>query len=452
MSGADTVEQALALSRADGCIVIVSQSSTVDLRWAGNTLTTNGASRDRSVTVISVVGESVGVRSASVPDDLDGLVRASEQAARDAGPAEDAGPLVEGGADADFTRPAERTSTSVLSSLAAGLGDRFAAARADGLRLYGYATHDLTTTWLGSSTGLRRRHTQPRGYVELTGKGSAPGSSSWIGRHTRDWSDIEVPELDAELRRRLTWAERQIALPAGRYEAILPPTAVADLMIDAYWTASGRDAAEGRTVFSRPGGGTRVGDRLGPAGLSMSSDPHDPALGVRPFVVASGSSSTTSVFDNGLGLAATDWIRDGELSALVQTRASAHHTGSPVTPYVDNLVVDGGGTATTDELVASTGRGLLLTCLWYIREVDAETLLLTGLTRDGVYLVEGGEVVGAVNNFRFNESPVDLLARTTEVGRSVPTLPREWSDYFTWTRMPALRVPDFNMSSVSQAS
>jgi predicted Zn-dependent protease len=90
--------------------------------------------------------------------------------------------------------------------------------------------------------------------------------------------------------------------------------------------------------------------------------------------------------------------------------------------------------------------------LWYIREVDPQTMLLTGLTRDGVYLVEGGEVVGAVNNYRFNESPIDALSRVTEVGRTVPCIPREWNDYFTRTAMPAIRVNDFNMSTVSQAS
>ncbi|BFO20368.1 hypothetical protein SHKM778_67560 [Streptomyces sp. KM77-8] len=104
-------------------------------------------------------------------------------------------------------------------------------------------------------------------------------------------------------------------------------------------------------------------------------------------------------------------------------------------------------------MVAATdqrGPSLLLTCLWYIREVDPATLLLTGLTRDGVYLVENGEVTGAVNNFRFNESPVDLLGRAVEAGRTEKTLPREWGDWFTRAAMPALRVPDFNMSSVSQ--
>jgi predicted Zn-dependent protease len=103
-------------------------------------------------------------------------------------------------------------------------------------------------------------------------------------------------------------------------------------------------------------------------------------------------------------------------------------------------------------MIARTKRGLLLTCLWYIRDVDPERLLLTGLTRDGVYLVEDGVVVGAVNNFRWNESPVELLGRITEIGASELTLCREWNDYFNRTIMPAIRVPDFNMSTVSQAS
>ena len=448
--GSDLVEQALALSRADGCVVLVEESSSANLRWAGNSLTTNGAVRGRSITVVSVVGESVGVRSATVPDRLADLVRASEQAARDAGPAEDAGPLVEGPAAADFGEPAEQTPPSVFAGVARDLGAAFGAARSDGLSLYGYASHDVSTVWLGSSTGLRLRHAQPTGYVEVTGKSS--GGSSWVGQHTRDWSDVGVPSLDAELRRRLGWGARRVDLPAGRYETLLPPSAVADLMAYAYWTASGRSADEGRTVFSKPGGGTRVGERLGPAGLCLWSDPHDPSLATTPFVVAPASSEMSSAFDNGLPLSRTDWMVDGALTALVHTRASAAKSGAAVTPYVHSLVLDGGGTASTADMVASTERGLLLTCLWYIREVDPQTLLLTGLTRDGVYLVEGGEVVAAVNNFRWNESPVDLLGRLTEVGRSVATLPREWSDGFTWVRMPTLRVPDFNMSSVSQAS
>ena len=127
--------------------------------------------------------------------------------------------------------------------------------------------------------------------------------------------------------------------------------------------------------------------------------------------------------------------------------------GQPTTPGIDNLVLDIDGSSGTEaDLVAGMEDGLLLTCLWYIREVDPQTMLLTGLTRDGVYRVEGGEITGAVNNFRYNESPIDMLRRYTHTSQTVPSFSREWGeDFFSRTATPAMRVPDFNMSSVSQA-
>ena len=136
----------------------------------------------------------------------------------------------------------------------------------------------------------------------------------------------------------------------------------------------------------------------------------------------------------------------------VSTKRQRPDTRTQPRPYVDNLLLDAGAETSLEEMIAGTERGLLLTCLWYIREVDPQTMLLTGLTRDGVYLVEGGEIVGAVNNFRWNESPVDLLNRFTYASATGPSFSREWGDdYFSRTATPALRVPDFNMSSVSQA-
>jgi len=229
---------------------------------------------------------------------------------------------------------------------------------------------------------------------------------------------------------------------------------VGDLLVYLYWSTGAKRAAEGRTVFSKPGGGTRVGERLSTQPVTLSSDPLAPGLSCAPFVIAHASGPDSSVFDNGLPLTSTSWIRDGTLAALHSSRHSAALAGLPVTPAIDNLTfaTAAPGAPTLEEMIASTGRALLLTCLWYIREVDPQTLLLTGLTRDGVYLVEDGEVTGAVNNFRFNESPVGMLGRLAEVGGTVPALPREWSDYFTRSAMPAARIEDFNMSSVSQAS
>ncbi|MFJ4696303.1 metallopeptidase TldD-related protein [Streptomyces sp. NPDC088766] len=453
----EVVERALELSRADGCVVIADERSTANLRWAGNALTTNGVTRGRTLTVIATVdgkeGTAAGVvsRSAVTADELEPLVRAAEAAARGAAPAEDAQPLVTGVAPSPgFTEAPVETSSAVFADFAPALGEAFARARAGGRELYGFANHELVSTYLGTSTGLRLRHDQPNGTLELNAKSPDRTRSAWAGRSTRDFKDVDPAALDAELAVRLGWAERRIDLPAGRYETLLPPTAVADLMIYQLWSSSGRDAAEGRTVFSKPGGGTRLGERLTGLPLTLRSDPDEPGLESAPFVVAHSSGGDQSVFDNGLPIRATEWISGGELKQLTTSRHGAALTGLPVAPGADNLILDGGGDRSLEDMVASTTRGLLLTCLWYIREVDPATLLLTGLTRDGVYLVEDGEVVGEVTNFRFNESPVDVLGRATEAGRTEKTLPREWSDWFTRSAMPALRVPDFNMSSVSQ--
>ncbi|MGW8993577.1 metallopeptidase TldD-related protein [Streptomyces zhihengii] len=453
----EIVERALELSTADGCVVIADEQSSANLRWAGNALTTNGVTRGRTLTVVATVDGSEGTasgvvsRSAVTSEDLRALVRAAEDAARGAGPAEDAQPLVSGvPASPDFTDAPAETTSAVFTDFAPALGEAFARARAGGRELYGFANHELTSTYIGTSTGLRLRHDQPGGTLELNAKSPDRSRSAWAGRSTRDFKDVDPGALDAELARRLGWAERRIELPAGRYETLLPPTAVADLLIYQLWSSAARDAAEGRTVFSRPGGGTRVGERLSPLPLTLRSDPHEPGLESAPFVIAHSSGDDASVFDNGLPLAPTEWVRDGKLERLVTTRHSAALTGLPVAPGADNLILDAGGERSLEEMVASTERGLLLTCLWYIREVDPATLLLTGLTRDGVYLVEHGEVVGEVNNFRFNESPVGLLGRASEAGRTEKTLPREWGDWFTRAAMPALRVPDFNMSSVSK--
>jgi predicted Zn-dependent protease len=466
----ELTERVLALSRSDGCVVLAQETSSVNLRFAANTLTTNGEVRGRSLTVIATVdgaqGTASGVVSRSNVDltQLEQLVRAAELAASAAGPAQDARPLVTpeqaragaGAAAAEqaWAEPAQVTTSAVLADFAPALGVAFDRARADRVELFGYAEHDLATSYLASSTGLRLRHAQPAGRFELTGKSHGRDRSTYVGTATREFADVDVPALYAQVTRRLGWMERRVPLEPGRYDTVLPPTAVADLMVAVYWAASARDAADGRTVFSRAGGGTRVGDTLAEVPVDLFSDPADPRVACEPFVLATASGPASSVFDNGLPLERTSWIADGRLSALLQTRATAELTGLPLTPGVDNLLmVVPGASGDLDQLVAGiSGQALLLTCLWYIREVDPQTLLLTGLTRDGVHVVRGGEVVGTATNFRFNESPLDLLGRVGAASAGQPCLPREWGDYFTRTVMPALLVEGFNMSTVSPAS
>jgi predicted Zn-dependent protease len=469
----ELVERALAEARTGTELVaIADEHSAVNLRWAGNTLTTNGVAGTRGLTVIAIdrradgtSGVGVVARSGALPGQVADIVDAARAAAQAAPPADDAGDLATSdrvASRSQWSDPPAQTDVAVMRRFAVDLGETLRAAQGAGRKLYGFAEHEVTSTFLGTTSGLRLRHDQPTGRLELNAKSADMARSAWAGAATQDYSDVDVAGLDASLAQRLEWQSRKLELPAGRYETLLPPGAVADLMINFYWEAGARGAAEGRTVFSKQGGRTRIGERLAALPVSLFSDPAYPGLECAPFVVAHASGQDSSVFDNGLPSGPASWVSLGTLSALHSSRYSAGLAGLPVTPAVDNLVLSGGdgasqggagqGTASLEDMIASTKHGLLVTCLWYIREVDPQTLLLTGLTRDGVYLIEDGSVAGVVNNFRFNETPVGMLSRLAEVGATTRTLPREWSDYFTRCAMPPLRIEGFNMSSVSQAS
>ncbi len=449
------VEHALEASTSEQCIAIVNDTTSANLRWANNTLTTNGVMHSIDVTVIAFQGAgnaSVSGTAASL-DQVTALVASADRAAAVADDAEDRAELVTGDAAPDWDDSSGETSISVFGEFASQLGEAFKQADTERRILYGFVFHDVTTTYLGSSTGLRLRHVQPTGHYGCTAKNVELTNSAWVGGATRDFSEVDGTRMAADLATRLSWGERRLDLPAGRYDTILPPSAVADMMIEAYWSTGARNADDGQTIFSRPGGGTRIGEQMVKPEVRLRSDPSYAGLECEPFVVAGGSSDRSSVYDNGLALGPTDWIRDGSLTSLIQTRRTAELTGQPTTPGIGNMVLDiAGASGSEGDLVAGMEDGLLLTCLWYIREVDPQTMLLTGLTRDGVYRVEGGEITGAVNNFRYNESPVDLLNRFSHASETVLSFSREWGeDFFSRTATPALRIPDFNMSSVSQA-
>jgi predicted Zn-dependent protease len=452
-SAAWATERALELcTEADGCVAVADESVTLHLRWAANGMTTNGATVDRRLTVAATAGAGIGVASAHGSWDEDGvaaLVEAATATAREATPAPDAQPLVGPGDDngVGWGEPAATASFADLGDLVTGLGEAFETAREHGRLLHGYAEHRLSTSHLASSAGVRLRHVQPTGVFDLTAANADRSVSTWAGSHTPTGTDPVA--LADRLGSRLAWSERPAAtLPPGDYQVLLPPSGTADLMLHMYESLAARDALAGQSVFSAAEGVTKVGERLTDAPLTLRSDPAEPGLECAPFVLTRASGAASSVFDNGLPLTATDWIRQGELNALHQTRASARAGGLPCTPPIDNLVLAGpDGGRSLAEMVAATRRGLLLTSLWYLREVNPRTLLLTGVTRDGVFLVEDGEITATVPDFRFNESPVSLLGRVAEVGRTEPTLPREWGDYFTRMAMPTLRIDGFAVSA-----
>jgi predicted Zn-dependent protease len=455
----EIVERALSLSTTYGCVVIVRTEGLANLRWARSTLTTNGETLRRSVTVIALVEVPGGIASGSVTvdaptlEDLPAVLSRAEGLAVEDGAADDAAELVTGvAASGDWADGPERATAAGLARVASDIGAVLAGGRADGIEHFGYVEQTVTTFHVGTSSGVRLRYADHDARFEGTAKSHDRTRSSWVGSGGSTLDALDLPALDAELRRSLAWQARRVDLPPGRHPALLTPSATADLMIELYWSSVGRDAADGQSVWSRSGGGTRVGENVVDPRVSLDSDPSMPGFECLPFVVARGSSGASSVFDNGLPVGAVRWISDGVLANLITTRHTAAETGLAHRPDVDNLRLSvAGASGSLDDLVASTDEGVLVTCLWYNRVVDPQTLLLTGLTRDGVYVVRGGEVVGAASNFRFNDSPVDLLHRIEGAGTPVPALGREMADYFHRASMPPLLVRDFNFSTVSQA-
>jgi predicted Zn-dependent protease len=456
ISAQDLIEKITSTATCDDCIVVVRDKTQANLRWAGSTLTTNGVIQERSVTVIAFVSVDGGMASGGVTRtdvslaDVPALLEAAIASAKAAGPADDYAPLATNVSIGNWSAEHVPTGPEVFTKFAPALGDMFSRSVADKIELFGYSEHTNETTWVGSKGGLRLRKDSPVGRVEMTGKSHDRSRSTWAGVETHDFTDVSVADIDAQIRKRLNWQGTKVDLPAGKYDTIFPSGSVADIFTYMMWVSTARDAHEGQSVFSKKGGGTRIGEKLANVSLQFFSDPDFKQLPFSNFVATAVSSPFSSVFDNGQSIKRVDWLKDGVLQSLVQTRASAQLTNLDFTPLGENLVMSvDGASGSLEDIVKKVDNGLLLTTLWYIRMVDPNSLLLTGLTRDGVYHVKGGEVVGATNNFRWNDSPVSALSRIAHAGTSEWTQPREWAGDMTSMSMPPLVIQDFNMSTVS---
>lgn len=456
MRAHDLIEKITAAASCEECIVIVTDKTQANLRWASSTLTTNGVIQERSITVIAFV--SIGGKLASggvsrtqmSESDIPQVINEAIAAAKAAGPADDEAPLARDLSIGDWSAAHTPTGPEVFSQFAPELGDMLKRSVSDSIELFGYAEHTHTTTWVGSKGGLRLRHDSPIGRVEMTGKSHQRSRSTWEGVETHDFSNLSVASIDQKVRERLMWQGRKVELPAGRYDTIFPSGSVADLYTYMFWVSAARNAWEGQSVFSKKGGGTRVGEKFSNSGINIYSDPASTLLPGSPFVVNRASSPLGSIFDNGQKLTRVEWMRNGVLQSLIQTRASSKLTSLPFTPVGDNFFMEvPGASGSLEDVIKKVVNGLLVTTLWYIRMVDPNTLLLTGLTRDGVYHVKDGEVVGATNNFRWNDSPVSALGRIKAAGASEWTQPREWAGDISHMSVPPLVIEGFNMSTVS---
>ena len=227
-----------------------------------------------------------------------------------------------------------------------------------------------------------------------------------------------------------------VTLPPGAYPAVLEPSAAADQVGYFLWSLDRRPADEGRSYFSDQEAGTKLGRKLFGDNITIVSDPTDPRVPSRPWG------------EDGQPLAPTAWVQNGRLQNLTVSRYWAGQKGIAPMPHPSNMIMTGED-QTLDDLIAGTDYGLLVTSFWYIRSVDPQTLLNTGLTRDGLFLIEGGRVTRPVVNFRWNESPAALLGCVEGMSRPERAVGRQSG----WPALvPALKVRAFHFSSVSPSS
>lgn len=310
---------------------------------------------------------------------------------------------------------------------------RAAIARAEASKVViaGFVEHADTSASIASSAGLSGFFEHTRAGFDCTARTPDGTGSGWAGSHSSRWADLDIANHAATAIDKAVKARAPRKLEPGRYTVVLEPAAVAELLGAMVESLHLRTAEEGRSFFSKPGGETRIGETLWPGLITLRSNPADVAL---PSVPWSGES---------LPLTAATWIDTGKLERLAVSRYWAKQKNLAPFAYPRTFEL-AGGDATPAQLVAGVKRGVLITRFWYLNYLDPNTLLSTGLTRDGTFLIENGEIVGPVNNFRFNESPHTMLRNCDGLANSV--IPPVFE-----ARVPALRTHEFNLASISEA-
>ena len=428
----------LSFSKADQTRVTVISQRSGNTRFADGSITTSGGTQDTSVTVTVTFGRRRASSSTNVLDDaslrrtVDLASRLAQLAPEDPELMPELGPqkytaveaFVAATADLDAEARAEAIGRAIGAATAAGkpAGTIFSA---------GYLEANTRAIAVATSNGLFAYHRTTDADFSVTARTPDGTGSGWAHGGARDWSAVDPEAIGRVAAQKAVASRNPQEIAPGLYTAVLEPQAVNDLIPLLAGALNARNADEGRSAFSKPGGGTRIGEKVADDRVTLYSDPADAGLLGQPFD------------PDGLPLRRMVWIEKGILKNLAYTRFWAQKQGKEATGFPFGGLALVGGTGSTDELIAGCARGILVTHFFYIRALDPRTVLQTGLTRDGAFLIEDGRVTRPLKNFRWNESPLLMLNRLEDIGSPVPTA--------AGRMMPPLRIRDFNFASTSEA-
>jgi predicted Zn-dependent protease len=431
------LKKVLSYSKADECEVNILGETRGNLRYARNEVSTSGALTNQNLQVQSSFGKKVGVATIDEFDDasIEKVVRRSEELARLApenpeyvsilGPQEYI--KSNGYFDSTANVSPDTRAEAVYKSLMLTREQKLVAA--------GFLEDQKGYNAMMNSKGLFAYYKSTNVNFSLTVRTEDSTGSGYVIKGFSDINKLDTAASTKIAIQKSLGSKDAKALEPGKYTVILEPTAAVVLLENIYFDMDARSADEGRSSFSKAGGKTKLGEKIVDERVTFYSDPTHPDL---PAASWSG---------DGQAQKKMNWIEKGVVKNLSYSRYWAEKKGVKPVPNPNNMIMEG-GTATLDEMIKSTKKGILVTKLWYIRTVDPQTLLLTGLTRDGTFLIEDGKIKYPIKNFRFNESPIIMLNNLETLGKPERVVSTESNQSYM---VPPMKIREFTFSSLSDA-
>lgn len=430
-------DRVMSLTKADECIVNIEGSRIGNIRFARNAVSTAGLADDTRIQIQVAYGNKQGTTTINEFDDksLERAVRRAEDLARLAPENPEFMPAQAKTAFKPSDTYVQATADIDPEYRAQAAAYAIEACRKKGLVSAGFLTDRTMFETVANSNGVFGHQSATSLDFTLTIRTEDGRGSGWSKRSARDvrkFDPREAAEVAIEKAMRSVEAK---ALEPGRYTVIMEPAATSDLLVFMMNGFDARNTDEGRSFLSKQGGKNRLGDKLFDQQVNIWTDPWDKEVPVLPWD------------DNMLPRERIALVKDGRINSLDYSRFWAKKQGQRAVGTAGNIIMGGTG-KTTEELIASTKKGVLVTRTWYIRMVDPQSVALTGLTRDGTFYVENGKIKHPIKNFRFNESPISMLNNIEEIGKPAVI----GGDEARYSMLiPAMKVRDFNFTSLSDA-
>ena len=434
-----TIDHVLSLLGAGEGEAALTDRSASNTRFARNEITTSGFTQDLTLRITSVHEGRAGTITTNdlSPAGLKAAVARAEELRALTPPDPEMMPLL---AKQEYPALAKFHADSAAARAkdrAAGIKATMALAAKRSLTAAGFYENQAVVRALGNTRGNFGFHRATAVEFSTTMRTADGTGSGWAGSSSPRFAEVDPKGLARRAADKGIASARPREVPPGDYPVILEPEAVANLLETmTFGTMSARAADEGRSVFSKEGGGSRIGEKVAHESVTLVSDPFDPRVSGSPWSGGSFEGRTDPIPNRRVA-----WIEKGVLKTLYTDRYWAQETGKEPTPFPGSLVMSG-GTRTIDQLIASTDKGLLVTRFWYIRGVNPQTAQLTGLTRDGLFIIEKGKIAGPAVNLRFNESPLVMLSNVEGL-----TIPQPAGGMV----LPAIKARNFTFTSKSDA-